>query len=233
MKTSLRIVFLTSLALMLTIAVVIGCWRPGLLRSQPNAGHQLGGDLLADIPGNTIEAFEIGIRDHEASPEWKYSECDIRETADHRLIVFHDWDLSNVPNSEFNQKVLGEKVGDQPVNELTLEQLQALQLQGGQRIPVLEEVLQAAVRIRPAKPILLEIKLLHSDDARHRMIELAKSFRDQHHLEIQFLAFVRNINRSFDEPGMWLKRFSSAGFRVYQVYRPKTEEYDLCKTWGE
>ena len=232
MKTSLRIFVLTSLVLLLAIIIVVGCWRPGVMRAQPNNGHQLGGDLLADFPGNTIEAFEIGIREHEASSEWKYSECDIRETVDNRLVLFHDWDLSSVPNTEANQAVLSETVGDQPVNQLTLEQLQALQLQGGARIPTLEEALEAAVRIGPAKPILLEIKLLHSDEARYRMLDLAKRYRDQHGLEIQFLAFIRNINRSFDEPRQWLDRFSEAGFRVYQVYRPKTQKYDLCETWG-
>ncbi len=233
MKTSLRIFVVSSLALLLAIIIVVGCWRPGLMRGQPNHGHQLGGDLLTDLPGNTIEAFEIGIREHEASSQWKYSECDIRETIDNRLIVFHDWDLSAVPNTEINQAVLGETVGDQPVNTLPLEQLQALQLQGGARIPTLEAVLQTAVRIKPAKPILLEIKLLHSDEARLRILDLAKQYRDQHDLEIHFLAFIRNINRSFDEPRQWLDRFSDAGFRVYQVYRPKTQEYDLCKTWGD
>jgi len=128
--------------------------------------------------------------------------------------------------------VLGETVGDQPVNKLTLEQLQSLQLQGGTRIPTLEEVLQTAVRIQPVKPILLEIKLLHSDEARFHMLDLAKRYRDQHGLEIQFLAFIRNVSRSFDDPRQWLDRFSDAGFRVYQTYRPKTQEYDLCDTWG-
>lgn len=232
MRASVRIVFFTSLALLLAIAVVVGCWRPGVMRAQSNNGHQLGGDLLPEIPGNTIAAFEIGIREHEASAEWEYSECDLRETVDHRLVVFHDWDLASVPNTEVNQAVLGETVGDQPVNALTLDQLQALELQAGHRIPELEEVLQAAGRVGPAKPILLEIKLLHSDEARSRMIDLAKRYRDEHDLEIHFLAFIRNVNRSFDEPRLWLDRFSEAGFRVYQVYRPKTPEYDLCETWG-
>lgn len=233
MKTSMKISFFTLFAFLLVIAVVVGCWRPGLMRAQPNNGHQLGGDLLPDVPGNTIAAFEIGIRDHESSEDWKYSECDVRETFDNQLVVFHDWDLSNVPNSKFNRAVLGKAMGDQPVNELTLEQLQSLKLEGGSRIPTLEEILQAAVRLGPAKPVLLEIKLLHSDEARYRMLEIAKQYRDQHGLDIHFLAFVRNINRSFDEPTEWLDRISKAGFRVYQTYRPKTAEYDLCETWDD
>ena len=87
MKTSLRIFVFLSLALLLAITIIVGYWRPGLMRGQPNHGHQLGGDLLTDLPGNTIEVFEIGIRDHEASTQWKYSECDIRETIDNRLIA--------------------------------------------------------------------------------------------------------------------------------------------------
>lgn len=231
MKTSLRIFFMSAMTFLLLIAVVVAYWRPGLLRGKPNDGHQLGGDLLVNVPGNTIEAFEIGIRDHEASAGWRYSECDVRETADNQLIVFHDWDLSNVPNTEANQAVIGESLGEQPIIELKLSQLQSLELEGGHRIPTLESVLQTAARIKPEKPILLEIKLLHSDSARYRMIELATQYRNEHNLEIQFLAFIRNINRSFDNPVKWLKRISKSGFRVYQTYRPKTAEYDLCETW--
>ena len=233
MKTSVKILSISAMACLLCTVVVVGCWRPGLLRGAPNDGHQLGGDLFADVPGNTIEAFEIGIRAHEASADWKYSECDIRETVDNRLIVFHDWDLASVPNSEFNQTVLGEAVGDQPVNTLTLEQLQRLQLKGGHQIPTLEEVLQVAGRLKLKKPILLEIKLLESDAARYRMIALAKQYRDEHGLEIHFLAFIRNIKLSFNDPAEWLKRISDSGFRVYQTYRPKTAEYDLCETWDD
>ncbi len=233
MKTSLKISFFMILAFLFVSAVVVACWRPGLMRGQPNSGHQLGGDLLPDVPGNTIAAFEIGIRDHETSDGWKYAECDVRETFDNRLVVFHDWDLSNVPNSKFNQAVIGEPVGEQPVNQLTLPQLQSLRLQDDFRIPSLEEVLQAAARLRPAKPVLLEIKLLHSDSARYRLLEVAKLYRDEHELEIHFLAFIRNINRSFDDPTEWLDRISKAGFRVYQTFRPKTVEYDLCETWDD
>ena len=231
MKTSLRVLFFASIAVLLIVAIVVGFWRPGLLRRQTNLGHQLGGDLLADVPGNTVAAFEIGIREHEASENWKYAECDVRETLDNRLVVFHDWDLASVPNSEFNQTVLGEAVSDQPVSELTLKQLQSLRLQGDGCIPTLEEILQAAVRLDPVKPILLEIKLLQSDQARYHMIKLAEQYRDQHGLEIHFLAFIRNVNRSFDDPTEWLDRISKSGFRVYQAYRPKTAEYDLCETW--
>ena len=233
MKTTLKMSFFVLLSCLLGIAVVVGCWRPGLMRAQPNDGHQLGGDLLSGVPGNTIAAFEIGIRDHEASEDWKYSECDVRETLDNRLVVFHDWDLSKIPNSKLNQSVLGEAVGDQPINKLTLEQLQGLRLKGDSQIPTLEEVLQAAVRLQPSKPILLEIKLLHSDKARYRLIELATQYRDDHKLQIHFLAFIRNINRSFDDPTEWLDRISKSGFRVYQTYRPKTAEYDLCETWDD
>ena len=233
-----RIFKFSCLALLLA-AVFAGCiagWvRPGLLRGTPNDGHQLGGDLMPEIPGNTLEAFEAAITKLESRPKYLYSECDIRETKDNQLVVFHDWDIRGVPNTDRNRESLGEDVGKQPVCELTLEQLQGLELEGGCRIPTLEEVLQKAIELKPAKPLLLEVKYLHSKAAGQQLIQSAKQFRSAGQaceLEIHFLAFIRNINRSFPNPEQWLEECSKNGFRVYQAFRPKTEEYDLCETWN-
>ena len=96
-------IFKLSLLALLLAAVFIGCivgWvRPGLMRSTPNDGHQLGGDLLAEIPGNTLESFEVAIAKLESRPGYLYSECDIRETKDNQLVVFHDWDIRAVPKT--------------------------------------------------------------------------------------------------------------------------------------
>ena len=167
----------------------------------------------------------------ESSNDWQYAECDVRETRDHHLVVFHDWDISKVPNSEVNQRALGAPVRAQPICELTLEQIQGLKLECGCGIPTLEEVLQAIVVASPTKPLLLEIKYLHSNQGRTRLTELARQYRDNSDTEIHFLAFIRNLQRSFPDPTAWLKQCHDAGFCVYQVYRPKTKDYDLCETW--
>jgi len=233
-----RILKFSCLALLLAVVLVggiVGWVRPGLMRSTPNDGHQLGGDLLAEIPGNTLQSFETAISKLESRPGYLYSECDVRETKDNQLVVFHDWDVSRVPKTDRNRKALGEPVGEQPVCELTLEQLKGLELQSGCSIPTLEEVLQKAVELKPTKPLLLEIKYLHSDTARNQLLESAKRFRgmdEEGGLEIHFLSFIRNINRSFPDPEQWLEDCAQNGFRVYQAYRPKIKAYDLCETWS-
>ena len=232
MKRIVKFSFLALLLFAAFVGCVAGWFRPGLLRGTPNDGHQLGGDLLSEIPGNTLESFESAIEDLESRSTYLYSECDIRETKDNQLIVFHDWDIRAVPKTDQNRDALGEDVDKQPICELTLQQLQSLRLQGGCRIPTLDEVLEKAIQLKPAKPVLLEIKYIHSDAARRELIESAKRFREDSGLEVHFLAFVRNIKRSFPEPEQWLQEFSSNGFRVYQVFRPKTQENDLCETWN-
>jgi len=171
------------------------------------------------------------LSNHESSADWLYSECDIRETCDHQLIVFHDWDISAVPDSPENRTALGEPVAGQAICDLTREQLQGLKLKCGSGIPMLEEVLQATVAAKPQKPLLLEVKYLHSDRGRQQLLELAKRYRDSGDVEIHFLGFIRNIQRSFPEPKLWLQQCAEAKFRVYQVYRPKTANYDLCEHW--
>ena len=232
MKRVLQSLLIGLLLSAATIFVVVGYFRPGVLRGTPNDGHQLGGDIAANLPGNTIECFESAISNHESKPSYRYSECDVRETRDNQLVVFHDWDISSVPDTKENRDVLGEAVGQQAVEDLTLQQLQALRLEGGYQIPTLEQVLDKAAELEPKKPLLLEIKYLHSDQARHQLLKLAKRFREDSQTELHFLAFIRNIKRSFPDPKAWLEKVPQQGVRVYQVYRPKTKEYDLCETWN-
>lgn len=216
--------------LVITSTIIVGFWRPGLLLGQPNDGHQLGGDLMSDLSGNTIECFARAIREHESKNSWLYAECDVRETSDHHLVVFHDWDISSLPDSESNRLALEEPVRDQAICDLSLAQIEKLHLKCGCKIPTLKAILSKANDLKLEKKLLLEFKYLHSDVGREKLLDLATTYRDQHGLDIHFLAFIRNVDRSFPESGKWLSKFSESGFRVYQVFRPKTEKYDLCKT---
>ena len=232
MKRAFRFLLMPLFVSAVSILVIVGYFRPGLLRGTPNDGHQLGGDISQNLPGNTIECFEAAILNHESKPSYHCSECDIRETADNRLVIFHDWDISNVPNTAENREALGQPIGQQAIIDLTLQQLQSLRLEGDCHIPTLQQVLDKAVELGPTKPLLLEIKYLHSDQGRHQLLESARRVRDSSQLEIHFSAFIRNIKRSFSDPKAWLEEVSQQGFRVYQVYRPMTKEYDLCETWN-
>ncbi len=232
MNNMIRRTSISFLLLLAMVGVIVGFWRPGLLREQSNDGHQLGGDLISDISGNTIECFTRGVEFYGEKASWRYTECDIRETQDHKLIVFHDWDISCVPNSSENQSALGEPVRKQAIRDLTLEQIQNLRLTCGCSIPTLEDVLRKARELKLKKRLLLEFKHLHSDRGRERLLALAIRYRDQHKIDIHFLSFIRNVQICFPDSKAWLERFSKAEFRVYQVYRPKTEKYDLCNTWN-
>lgn len=226
-----RVVLRYLIAVSAIVFLVVGFWRPGLLRGEPNIGHQLGGDVFDEFSGNTIECFVRGVKSYESHAKWRYSECDIRETKDHCLVVYHDWDISRVPNTLENQRILGCPVENQAICELTLGQVQQLKLRCGCHIPTLEEILETARSLEIKKPLILEFKYLHSDQGREQILDLARRYRDDHGLDIQFLAFIRNVTRSFPDSSQWLAKFKESNFRVYQVFRPMTEEYDLCKTW--
>lgn len=77
--------------------------------------------------GNTIPSFkraiEIGV---------DMIELDVQETKDGVLVVFHDWDLSSLSAS------------DALVGEMACADVQGIELQGGYRIPTLDEVLDLA-----------------------------------------------------------------------------------------
>lgn len=230
-KKNVRLAGIVILLFVTGIASVVGFWKPGILLGTPNDGHQLGGDLFDDIPGNTIESFSKAIENLEQSDTYLYSEFDVRETSDGELVVFHDWDVSAIPDTPQNRDVLGGKPGSQAICDLTLNQIQSLELKGGYRIPALDEILTAAKELNLTKPLLVEIKYLKTDQARQKLFESVKQCRDESGLEIHFLAFVRNIKRSYPEPQAWLQKFSESGFRVYQVFRNKEKTNDLCRTW--
>ena len=226
--------FLILVGVLLTgVFIIVGFWRPGLLRGQPNAGHQLGGDMYSELSGNTVEVFKRSLAELENQESYLYSECDLRETKDQEIVIFHDWDIGRlVPDTIANRAALGVKsIGAIPISELTLKQIKSLKLRDGCEIPTLEEILECGLEHQPKKPLLLEIKLLLTDAARNRMFELASDYRAESNMEVHFLAFRRNITRSFPDERKWLNKFSESGFRVYQVFRPKTKEYDLCTTW--
>ena len=170
----------------------------------------------------------------ESDPDYHFSECDLRETSDHEIVVFHDWDLGRmVPDTEANRQALSIPKIDETIElrDLSLAQIKKLRLAKDCQIPTLGELLQCAADLQLTKPLILEIKFLHSEKARREVIEVTQEFRDRHGMEVHFSSFIRNIKRSCPNPRTWLDQFKAAGFRVYQVYRPKTPANDLCETW--
>ncbi len=221
--------------MLLGIAAVCyeGLVRPGSWREQTNLGHRLGGDVFTEHSENTLQLFRKSIAELESHSDYLYSECDLQETADHHIVIFHDRDLRGlVPDTLYNRQTLDvEEIGHQKICELTLSQVKRLRLADGQSIPTLEETLATALELDLQKPLILEIKFFHSDRGRQAALDIASRFKDQADFEINFSAFRRNLSRSFDHPPTWLAKFQDKGFRIYQVYRPIAEDYDLCETW--
>ncbi len=87
-------------------------------------------------PENTLRAFraaeELGV---------DLVECDVHRSIDGALVVIHDATLDRTTN------------GQGPVRERTLQELKALDAGEGERLPTLEEVLEA-VKL----PVVVEIK---------------------------------------------------------------------------
>lgn len=125
-----------------------------------------------------------------------YLEFDVQETADGRLVLFHDNDLARMlpeqgANKTSYQKIyadlgIGVDSGRLPktlhVHDLTYAQLSTLSLKGTstERVPLLAEFLADCERWRLVKPLTLEIKKLYSDRAEKRVVSLLQSFRSDY-----------------------------------------------------
>lgn len=97
-----------------------------------------------EAPENTLESLECGARRGADAVE-----CDVRQTADGRYVIFHDPDLTRMAGV------------DRPVDSLTLPQMQDLLRSAGKTLLTLEDL--SAYRGRC--PILLHLYLPDADRA--------------------------------------------------------------------
>jgi glycerophosphoryl diester phosphodiesterase len=111
-------------------AVVIGC------ASTDGIGHRGAPDIA---PENTIASLEAAA---DAGAEWV--ETDVQFTKDGRPVIMHDATVDRTTD------------GTGRVGELTAEEISKLTVDGGGRVPTLEQAL-SALKVKPAR-LLLEIK---------------------------------------------------------------------------
>ena len=197
-----------------------------------NLGHRLGGDVFE--PENTLHCYRRALRELQDDPKFHYAELDVQETRDGGLVVFHDTGSIKrlVPKSSRNRSVLRSLLKDTKfesirIADLTVKQVQRLVLAKGARIPTLEEVLDASVRWKLEKPILIEIKSLRTDACRDRLLATVAPYRAK--LAVDFLAFVDAFRASFPDPVRCKAALKKHGFKVYTAYKPKTDAHDLAK----
>ncbi|MFE9647276.1 glycerophosphodiester phosphodiesterase family protein [Streptomyces sp. NPDC006365] len=110
--------------------VVIGC------AGTDGVGHRGAPDIA---PENTIASLEAAA---DAGADWV--ETDVQFTKDGRPVIMHDATVDRTTN------------GTGRVDELTAEEISGLTVDGGGRVPTLEQAL-SALKVKPAR-LLLEIK---------------------------------------------------------------------------
>ena len=107
----------------------------------------------ADRPENTLAAFELA-----AEQGADVVECDVRMTADERLVVLHDPMVDRTTD------------GSGPLRVLTLAQARKLDAGGGQPVPTVEEVLDLA---RGRVRVNLDLKEVDAVERSVRIVEAA------------------------------------------------------------
>ena len=232
------------------------------LKKRHNMGHQAGGDHFAGLPENSLTSLTHSlaggpyggpIQDDEG---FRYLEFDIRENADGHLIVFHDRKLhqmvpyggenkqvyqSLLSNAAFTARTGYKSYLDFAVEGLTIEEIKSFHLKGfaDQRIPTLEEYLDAAKNHGLRKPLAVEVKAINTDAARLRLVRALTDFLENYvkHAPISYvdgydmaspvniIAYPWNFAASFDRRFRrdargtnWPKKIADSG--IGGVYTP-------------
>ena len=114
-----------------------------------------------------------------------YLEFDVRETADHELVVSHD--------SSLRRTMCGARSFHR-VDKMTLNQIQAFHFRGypQERIATLEEFFEAAIDFQLRKPMVIEIKNIHSLAGWEKLLQLVDRYREQY--ANASMIYVRNFD---------------------------------------
>jgi len=172
-----------------------------------NAGHRLGGDIIQSLPENTLEvlnaAFLSNVHKHKT---FKYWEFDVRETKDGELVVHHDRFI---------------KPG-KAIDKITFNEVRSYLLKKCCQIPTLAEVMNIFVEKKFKGKVVVETKLLLSDQGRQQFIDITESYRGKG-FKIAYLAFEKAFEKSFGEKkARWCRHLK-------KVMRAKKHKVNLCK----
>lgn len=184
--------------------------------SKSNAGHRLGADVIKEFPDNTLEVLKAFISvDGHKHKSFKYFEFDVNSTADNKLVVYHD---KNFKKKEFKNKPFYKKY----IKDMTLEEVRKIKLSGKYQIPTLIEVMDV-LKTLEAKTIV-EVKLIHTDVSRNRLIETIDSYRKPKWY-LAYLAFPKAFKKSFPNKDKWCKKLKL----IHKAGKAKNSKNNLCK----
>ena len=162
-----------------------------------NDGHRLGGEWCNN-EDNTLLAFEKLLKNHRDSPDFKYAEYDIRESADGELVAYHD-----------------KKLLRKDIEKLTLKEIRKLKPD----IATVNEIYHFANTHRLKKPLVADIKHLKSDKARAELIRLAVTYKE---IETWFMGKPADIRVAFDDFHRWAVMFQRNNIPMYIPKMEKT-----------
>ena len=176
------------------------------LSSAGNIGHRVAAGhrgFYKDLPENSIIALKAALigfgnyRPLQLRKDFIYVEFDLQETADGKIVLFHDKDFSRMlPNEKVNKaafaKILSDpatlrRMGRRQINYkdlmikyLTLEQIKSLSLYPNfiEKIPTLKMFLEKSLEWNIQKPMTFEIKYFQTDLARKKLIDIVKNYKD-------------------------------------------------------
>lgn len=166
-----------------------------LLHDMPtdNAGHRAGGHGYGgpQPQENTLEALRDLIRRDNAKDcgplqKLAYVECDVHETKDGVLVVFHDDTLKRaIPDADgLNAAPLaalrevGLSLNTARIHQMTAAQLQGFHLGGinGSHIPTLQDYLRVCTEEGLRRSIAVEVKTLQTDVGRQQLLDLMRGY---------------------------------------------------------
>ena len=149
-----------------------------------NIGHWLGGDLPG-YASNTLEGMRA-IESKQSSNCFKNWEFDVNQTADD-IILWHDSTYNNVPL----------------INTGT-EKFEA---------PTLKEFVLAFESLNVTKPVVIDLKTEIAELDWHKLLEAARSIRNQHEVPVWFLISPNLASNSLEVCGMVDQEFDILLYR--------------------
>jgi hypothetical protein len=206
-----------------------------VLMNAENLGHRLGGDVYSHE--NTLVCYKKALKNLQYKKNFKHVEFDIRETKDNKIVVFHDRNIERIiPKNKHNIKILTKilkkkKFKKIRVKDLTLKEMTQLLIAKNVHAPTLEDVLKASIKWDLKKPIHIEVKSLHSDKARYKLIDLVNKYNKK--LDISIIAFRKNFYNSFPFTPRWINIFKNNNIEAYQIDKHSfTEKSSYCSLSG-
>lgn len=181
-----------------------------------NAGHRLGSDVIKSYPDNTLEVLEAFISINGQGHEtFKYFEFDVNSTSDNRLVVYHD--------KEFKKKEFkGRAFYKTKIKDMTFSKVRSIRIQGKYQIPTLQEVMNVLADLDSR--VIVEVKLLHNDTSRQRLIDIVDSYRGKN-LKISYLAFQKAFKKSFPNKKAWCPKLKL----IHKAGKAKNKNNNYCK----